>query len=66
MATYTNKNGTSAADTLIYDKGGTGVVYHTYAGADKVTIKSGSITVINESGNDIFTITGGSIHNITG
>lgn len=66
MATYTNKNGTSAADTLIYDKGGTGVVYHTYAGADKVTIKGGSITVINESGNDIFTITGGSIHNITG
>lgn len=66
MATYTNKNGTAAADTLVYDQGGSGVVYHTYGGSDKVTIKGGTINLVNESGNDVIDILGGSGHNING
>ncbi len=66
MANYKNKNGTNAADTLAYDKGGASVVYHTNAGNDTVTITADTINLVNDSGNDTITITGGTGHNITG
>lgn len=65
MAALINMDGTDEADVLLYNRS-TGMLYHTKAGNDKVTIEGGTCKLVNDGGNDIININGGTMHVITG